>query len=92
MPDHLHLFCAPGLRVLSLDKWVRFWKAMFSRLHPRKEHGWQSLHWDTRLQREESYSGKWDYVRHNPVRAGLVAHPDQWPYQGELNPLLWWSR
>jgi hypothetical protein len=42
-----------------------------------------------RLRQNESYSEKWDYVRMNPVRAGLVADPDRWPYQGALNELDW---
>jgi hypothetical protein len=25
----------------------------------------------------------------NPVRAGLVSRPEEWPYQGELNVLEW---
>ena len=44
-----------------------------------------------RLRRDESYSEKWDYVRMNPVRAGLTADPDHWPYQGALNELRWWN-
>jgi len=27
----------------------------------------------------------------NPVRAGLIAGPDRWPYQGILNELPWWT-
>ena len=33
---------------------------------------------------DESYTEKWIYVRENPVRAGLVARADDWPYQGEF--------
>ena len=32
----------------------------------------------------ESYAEKWEYVRQNPVRAGLVRDPDEWPWQGEV--------
>jgi hypothetical protein len=32
----------------------------------------------------ESYSEKWQYVRQNPVRAGLVDDPDEWPWQSEV--------
>jgi hypothetical protein len=27
---------------------------------------------------------KWKYVRENPVRAGLVAHSNEWTYLGEI--------
>jgi hypothetical protein len=30
---------------------------------------------------------KWLYVRNNPVRHGLVEHPDDWPFQGVMNIL-----
>ncbi len=41
------------------------------------------------MRSDESYEEKWLYVRNNPVRAGLVNHADEWPYQGELNVLSW---
>ncbi|MCX7914880.1 MAG: hypothetical protein N3A53_01065, partial [Verrucomicrobiae bacterium] len=50
---------------------------------------WQRDFWDTQLRRGESYSAKWEYVRQNPMRAGLVAKAAHWPYQGELNILEW---
>ena len=36
------------------------------------------------LRSDESYSQKWNYVRENPVRAGLVKSAADWPYQGEI--------
>jgi hypothetical protein len=33
---------------------------------------------------DESYGHKWNYVRDNPFRAGLVANADDWPYSGEI--------
>jgi len=30
-------------------------------------------------------SEKWEYIRQNPVRAGLVSVPDDWPYQFQFN-------
>jgi hypothetical protein len=44
---------------------------------------------DTQMRAGEQYSVKWDYVRHNPVRAGLCQAPGEWPFQGELNALPW---
>src|SRR4029077_13534604 len=45
---------------------------------------WQPGFFDHVLRNDESYSQKWEYVRENPVRAGLVVRADEWPYQGEL--------
>jgi hypothetical protein len=39
------------------------------------EHRWQTDHWDRRLRSDESYAEKWEYVRCNAVRHGLVARP-----------------
>jgi len=36
------------------------------------------------LRNDESYREKWEYVRENPVRAGLVSRADGWLYQGEF--------
>jgi REP element-mobilizing transposase RayT len=89
MPDHIHLFVAPSMTEIPLDNWVRYWKSQFTKKHRNDQHRWQSHHWDRRLRRVDSYAQKWDYVRHNPVRKGLVREPDEWPYQGEIHALRW---
>jgi hypothetical protein len=35
------------------------------------------------LRRQESYDEKWEYVKLNPVRGGLVQNSEDWPWQGE---------
>jgi putative transposase len=92
MPDHVHLFCGPAaLAPESLQNWVAFWKSSAARHWPRPHDApiWQRHCWDTQLRRGESYKEKWDYVVTNPVRAGLVAKSEDWPYQGEMNVLRW---
>ncbi len=92
MPDHIHLFCSPAKpNALSVKAWMKYWKSLSSKKWTdASEHPvWQIDGWDTQLRQSDSYSAKWDYVRGNPVRHGLVASPEDWPYQGELNPLVW---
>jgi putative transposase len=92
MPDHIHLFCSLGNQdCTSLARWVHFWKSAASRRWPRSEEQpvWQKSCWDTQMRTGEQYSVKWDYVRHNPVRARLCQTPDEWPFQGELNVSPW---
>jgi putative transposase len=48
---------------------------------------WQEGFFDHVLRSGESYAQKWSYVRMNPVRAGLTAAPEEWPFQGEIVPL-----
>ena len=50
---------------------------------------WQRDGWDTQLRSGELYHEKWEYVRMNPVRKLLTDDPAKWPFQGELNELLW---
>ncbi len=92
MPDHLHLFCVSAeVMERPLGQWVRYWKTLASRRWPRREEQpvWQLDFWDTQLRRPTQYDEKWEYVRQNPVRAGLVAEPEAWPHQGELHELRW---
>jgi putative transposase len=89
MPDHLHFFCAPHDPDFTLEKWVTFWERQFRRLHKDANCRWQSNPFHHRLRRAESYAEKWNYVRENPLRKGLVKSPEDWPYQGMVNPLRW---
>jgi putative transposase len=91
LPDHIHLFCAPRRDDVEIGQWVRYWKSSASRRWPRPEEHpiWQSDFWDTQLRHGESYDAKWDYVRSNPVRHGLVDVPEAWPFAGEMNELFW---
>jgi putative transposase len=45
---------------------------------------WQPGFFDHVLRNDESYAEKWEYVRGNPVRGGLVVWADDWPYRGEF--------
>jgi putative transposase len=92
MPDHIHLFCCPGTESPpTLAKWVRYWKSLCSMEWPRSDEQpvWEPSFWDRQLRSGQSYVEKWEYVRRNPVRAGLVADPDDWPHQGEIAQLEW---
>ena len=55
----------------------------------RKPPLWQRDCWDRQLRNGESYDEKWNYVRNNPVRAGLVEKAEDWKYQGEMHKLIW---
>ncbi len=49
---------------------------------------WQEEFFDHVLRSSESYSQKWDYVKENPVRSGLVSESDEWRWQGEIETLM----
>ena len=82
MPDHLHLIVSMARESVSLGEWVKAFKAVVA----HREFRWQPGYFDHVLRSDESAGEKWEYIRMNPVRAGLVARPDQWPYSGFFDP------
>jgi putative transposase len=86
MPDHVHLFVRGGCS-FRLGAWIGTLKQALAKagmLSRAKGQVWQEGFFDHLLRTNESYSQKWNYVRENPVRAGLVKSVADWPYQGEI--------
>ena len=91
MPDHIHCFIRVGgegrigLAVKALKR------AITKVVHAAQKdvHVWQEGFFDHVLRSAESYSEKWEYVRANPVRAGLVKNVEEWPFQGEVETIRW---
>ena len=83
MPDHIHLFVrlSPDL---SLAQWVPISSAASHETIFERAPHWQEKFFDHLLRSRDSYAQNWEYVRRNPVRAGLAASCDNWPYQGEI--------
>jgi REP element-mobilizing transposase RayT len=82
MPDHVHSFVRGG-RTFTLSPWIGGLKRAMS-VALKCPRLWQPGFFDHMLRSDESYAGKWNYVRDNPVRAGLVKAADDWLYQGEI--------
>jgi REP element-mobilizing transposase RayT len=83
MPDHIHLFVS-GAIDFSLEQWIRALKRTISATIFAEKPHWQQGFFDHLIRHDESHSEKWKYVRQNPVRAGFVSEPDDWPWQGEI--------
>lgn len=85
MPDHVHFFCRAELGAKTLPVFMQRWKEWSSKRMSRglRLSGtiWQEEFFDHVLRSSDSYSQKWDYVKENPVRAGLVESSDEWPWQ-----------
>src|ERR1700704_1741491 len=79
MPEHLHLFVRG-----SIDFQLGIWIRGLKRAITHQPDFWQPGFFDHVLRSDESYSEKWEYVRENPVRAGLVERSEVWPFQGEI--------
>lgn len=89
MPDHLHLFCAPRDLRFTIEQWMTYWKREFSRAHLDQHWEWQRKGAHHRLRHAREFSEKWQYVRENPLRQGLVKHLDEWPFSGTIHELRW---
>jgi len=73
MPDHVHLLLTPAPEI-SLERAVQFIKGGYSyRLRKvEKVQVWQESFANHRIRDFEDYQRHCEYVRMNPVRAGLV--------------------
>ena len=74
-----------------MKKWVQMWKSLSTRqwmaLQGTSAPLWQEDYFDRYLRSAENYSEKWVYVEANPVRKGLVARTEDWPYRGRIHEL-----
>jgi putative transposase len=95
MPDHIHLLISvpPGM---TLERAAQLVKGGFS-YRAKKELGcsleiWQVGFADDYVADADAYKAYRDYIRLNPVRAGLVRRPEEYPPSSahpgfELDPM-----
>jgi REP element-mobilizing transposase RayT len=77
MPDHLHaLVQVPERRKLSHA--IASWKSYLAK---NLGISWHHGFFDHRIRRSESLNEKWNYIEMNPVRAGFVTQPKDWPHR-----------
>jgi putative transposase len=84
LPTHLHLLISAG--TISVIDWVARFK-QYSQ-HMARQRGiaqlWQRSFHDHRMRPKENIADAIEYIRANPVRAGLVNHPDDWRWTGSV--------
>lgn len=90
MPDHVHFFVTQvPTPEKTLSQTIGLWKEWTAKriLKATDEPAslWQPEFFDHLLRSEESLAEKWNYVRENPVRAGLTVKPNDWPYAGSID-------
>ena len=85
MPNHVHALFQT-LNEWSMNSVVRAWKtftanAIGQRVRQPNEpapHVWHPEFWDRFIRDEKHFANAMAYIHNNPVKAGLVAHPEQW--------------
>jgi len=76
MPDHVHVIATVPAET-RLAHTVAYWKRYVARWAGVE---WQRDFFEHRLRQDEHFAVKVEYLRMNPVRAGLVASSEDWPY------------
>ena len=88
MPDHVHLLLSPlrdgdGWPLPLVDILQCLKGATAHRLNKLLHHSgpvWEEESFDHVLRSDESLKEKCEYIRQNPVKAGLVRRPEDYPW------------
>ncbi|MBI2681761.1 MAG: transposase [Acidobacteriales bacterium] len=88
MPDHVHMVCTFLRNTYGeihtfaelLNSIKGFTAHSVNRLLGWKGHLWQDESFDHVLRHEESIAQKIEYLKNNPVEAGLVSKPGDYPW------------
>lgn len=89
MPDHVHFLCRGGREnATPLSTFIGKWKEWTAKYANRRLRSptplWQREFFDHLLRSSDSPGKTADYFWYNPVRAGIVEEPEDWPYRGNL--------
>lgn len=90
MPDHIHFFCKSDEDHHTLSTFIGTFKSITTRRawnHGISGRIWQREFHDHLLRTAESYQEKIEYVRRNPVRAGLCEDADDYMLSGKVHDL-----
>jgi putative transposase len=90
MPDHVHLLVSGTSHDADLRRFAKRVKQSSGQIHHRRfnEALWQEGYYDRVVRPEEDLSGIARYIIENPLHAGLVRSPLDYPFMGsELWPL-----
>ncbi len=79
MPDHFHALITPAPDV-SLEKALQFIKGGFSFRLKSKLDVWMRSFNESQIMSEEKFMSCVRYIEENPVRRGLVATPQAYPF------------
>lgn len=83
MPNHVHVL-VQLVSPFSLPTVVHGWKSfsahLINRALGRKGAVWQADYWDRFMRDREHLAKTAQYIRENPVKAGLAARPEDWPW------------
>jgi putative DNA methylase len=82
MPNHVHLLVKIWQKPMTeiLQGWKGYTARRINRVLGRRGKLWQDDYWDRYIRDEAHYRKVVHYIESNPVKAGLVKTPDEWPF------------
>jgi putative DNA methylase len=83
MPTHVHVLASPAAGcTLSeiLHSWKSFTAKIANRALERKGSFWAEEYFDRAIRDDIHYGVVHAYIENNPVKAGLCAAPEDWPF------------
>jgi len=86
MPDHLHLLIEGKREVSCATNYVSRAKQTSGYWFKKRtgQRLWQRMSWDRVLRQDDDWLEVTRYILANPLRAGLVEHPLDYPYSGSF--------
>ncbi|MEN6547532.1 MAG: transposase [Armatimonadia bacterium] len=89
MPDHVHMIIEPVVcdgraeRITHVMRSLKSWTAKrINEMKGRRGPVWQEDAYDHIIRNGEDYLEKSTYIFNNPMVAGLVRNPADWPWWG----------
>ncbi len=93
MPDHVHMLIHPLAKEESQESQEKYW-SVSSVMHSIKSYSakqilkimtqivqvWQSERYDRIVRNDLELTNMWEYIRQNPVKAGLSDSPESYPF------------
>jgi REP element-mobilizing transposase RayT len=82
MPNHVHVLLLPLTPLPQITQWLKGRTARESNLllgRPGQPF-WEHESYDHWVRDEREFNRIWTYIENNPVGAGFVASPEDWPF------------
>jgi putative transposase len=82
MPNHIHLLITPKLAVFRITNGIKGASSHQAKalLKLKQKHFWQDESFDHWVRSRQEFERISSYIENNPVAAGLVSRPSDWPW------------
>lgn len=82
MPNHVHILISPHISVPRITNGIKGSTSHYAKatLSLKEKHFWQDESFDHWVRSPKEFDRIHSYIENNPVSAGLVNHPQDWPW------------